>query len=42
MPGADHGFDQAEKAPLSPLPFDAEQRALAQAAAERFLDSLGL
>jgi dienelactone hydrolase len=42
VPGADHGFDQAHKAPLSPLPFDAEQRARALDAADRFLDGLGL
>ena len=40
--GSNHGFDQAEKSPLSPLPFDAEQRARARDAADMFLDSLSL
>lgn len=42
IPKANHGFDQAEKSPLSPLPFDADQRARAQAHALAFLDSLDL
>ncbi|WP_051520917.1 dienelactone hydrolase family protein [Rubellimicrobium mesophilum] len=42
MPGADHGFDQAEKSPLSPLPFDPARRALALEATQEFLDGLGL
>jgi dienelactone hydrolase len=38
---ANHGFDQAEKSPLSPLPFDAGQRAQASQAVDRFLDGVG-
>ena len=38
MPGADHGFDQREKAVLSTLGFDAAQRDEARDLVGRFLD----
>lgn len=37
--GVTHGFDQKERSALSPLVFDAEATAEAQAVARRFLDS---
>lgn len=40
LPGVDHGFDQAEKAPLSTLEFDPAATEIAIAAALAFLDGL--
>lgn len=40
LPGVDHGFDQAEKAPLSTLEFDPVATEAAIAAALAFLDGL--
>lgn len=42
LPGADHGFDQAQKAVFSTLAFDPGLRAEARDAVERFLDARGL